>query len=141
MCSAELATGGRPALLIYGYRWLKRHATGIDDIVLIINDDTEIEPDFLANAAISNLQPRSLLLAQQYTAADRRLVEVGVKMDWKSFIHTTTRGVSPFTCRLTRGLFLRVRDLLEIGGFIATLCPIINPIMNSRCEPIGWALI
>jgi GT2 family glycosyltransferase len=108
--------------LDYGYRWLKRHANGSDDIVLIINDDTEIEADFLANG-VAHLQPRSLLLAQQYTVANRCLVEVGVDMDWKSFTHTTTLRPNAVNCQPTRGLFLRVEDLREIGGFHPTLLP------------------
>jgi hypothetical protein len=126
--------------LDYGYRWLKRHANGIDDIVLIINDDTEIEPDFLANG-VAQHQPRSLLLAQQYTRANRRLVEVGVNMDWKRFTHITTLRPNAVNCQPTRGLFLRLGDLREIGAFIRRSCLIINPIMNSRCGQRGWDLI
>jgi len=108
--------------LDYGFRWLKHHADDVDDIVLIINDDTEIEADFLANG-VANLCPRSLLLAQQYTAANRRLVEVGVIMDWKRFIHATTLRRNAVNCQPTRGLFLRVGDLREIGGFHPALLP------------------
>src|SRR5690349_15986687 len=48
-----------------GYRWLKRQALKADDLVLIINDDTQFEPDFLANA-VKATKPKSLLLAQLY---------------------------------------------------------------------------
>jgi len=63
------------------------------------------------------------LLAEQYTAANRRLDEVGVTMDWKRFIHTTTLRRNAVNCQPTRGLFLRVGDLREIGGFHPTLLP------------------
>jgi GT2 family glycosyltransferase len=105
-----------------GYLWLKQHATLTSDVALIINDDVEIEPDFLANA-ISHLAPRSLLTAQQYTASDRRLVEVGIILDWVRFTHSRTLSEPAVNCQSTRGLFLRVSDLMEIGGFHPKLLP------------------
>ena len=108
--------------LHHGYRWIKRHANNKDDVVLIINDDTEIEAEFLKNG-VAALRPRSLLLAQQYTAADRRLVEVGATIDWRKFTHNTTLKQNFVNCQPTRGLFLRVKDFFEIGGFHPILLP------------------
>src|SRR6266702_7072869 len=91
-------------------------------MVLIINDDTEFGPDFLANA-VKALAPRSLLLAQLYNQAGE-FVEAGVRWNWGKFDWAGVKqGEGGINCFSTRGLFLWARDFREIGGFHPTLLP------------------
>jgi len=105
-----------------GYKWLKRSGIPADDIVLITNDDTEFAPDFLAKGAAS-LKPRSLLLAQLYNLATGEFCEAGVQWDWRKFDWAAVKDGEGINCFSTRGLFLRVGDFLEIGGFHPVMLP------------------
>jgi GT2 family glycosyltransferase len=107
-----------------GQRWLLGRRPTADDIVVIANDDTRFDADFLAagRAALAGSR-RKLLLAQLYTDGSGELVEVGVDVDWRRL---KTRGVKDPTavnCFSTRGLFVRAVDFLDIGGFHTRLLP------------------
>jgi GT2 family glycosyltransferase len=104
-----------------GYLWLTRHDEHSDDLVLIINDDTEFASDFLERA-VRVMQPRSLLLAQLYSQAGE-LVETGVRWDWRTFNWKGVKETDGLNCFSTRGLFLWARDFREIGGFHPVLLP------------------
>lgn len=105
-----------------GYRWLRQQNAKPDDIVLIINDDTEFAPDFL-DAALHALKPRSLLLAGLYNLATHDFVEAGVHWNPWSLTFAGVKTETDINCFSTRGLFLRVGDMLEIGGFHPVLLP------------------
>jgi GT2 family glycosyltransferase len=107
-----------------GQRWLLGRRPTADDIVVIANDDTRFDADFLAagRAALAGSR-RKLLLAQLYTDGSGELVEVGVDVDWRRL---KTRGVKDpkaVNCFSTRGLFVRAVDFLDIGGFHTRLLP------------------
>lgn len=106
-----------------GYLWLASHAAP-QDVVLILNDDTTFEPGFLAEAlqALEG-RPRTLLLAQLYSAETGKFVEAGVAVDWASLRFHGVTDPARINCFSTRGLFMRVRDMLEIGGFHPILLP------------------
>jgi GT2 family glycosyltransferase len=109
------------------YLWLQSrprdgHESG--EVVLIINDDTEFEPDFLAQgrAALAGT-PRALLLAQLYSSRTREFLDAGMKVDWRKLQFLPTRDPSEVDCFSTRGLFLRLADFLALGGFHPILLP------------------
>lgn len=104
-----------------GYRWLKRQVLRTDDLVLIINDDTQFDADFLANA-VNAIKPKGLLLAQLYNQAGE-FVEAGVVWDWARFDWSGVKSVEGINCFSTRGLFLQWGDFREIGGFHPILLP------------------
>ena len=106
------------------YLWLRQRDVSADDLVLIANDDTEFEPDFLANAreAMSGAR-RSLLLAQLHDRASGALVEVGVHVDWRTMRFTGVVEPERVNCQATRGLFMYAREFLELGGFHPRLLP------------------
>lgn len=136
--TAEMARGLAPTLIVLrgagswwwagslqqGYRWLRRANAKPDDIVLMINDDTEFEVDFLDAAATALAdKPRSLLLAQLYDIATGAFVEAGAHADWGQLVFTSAADVQEINCFSTRGLFLRVADMIEIGGFHPLVLP------------------
>jgi GT2 family glycosyltransferase len=106
-----------------GYLWLKSGDIDRSDVVLLINDDTEFEPTFLEKA-MSLLQGKSrILLFAQNRSRQTGRTYFGFHVDWPRFRieHATTpEEIGAFP---TRGLFLRVGDFLEIGGFHPKLLP------------------
>lgn len=108
-----------------GYLWLKEHRPADDDVVLIANDDTEMEKDYLATAVlILRDNPGSLLVSRCYDRLTKKLVDPGTyHMDFSNLAFTTVDGAGEINCSSTRGLFLRVSDMLAIGGFYPKLLP------------------
>jgi GT2 family glycosyltransferase len=125
-----------------GYLWLKRHPEHSDDLILIINDDTEFAPDFL-ELAVRATRPGSLLLAQLYDQHGR-LLEAGVRWNWAdcSWVVAQQSEGGP-NCFSTRGLFLRMRDFLRVGGFHPVLLPhyLSDYEFTMRAHRKGLALI
>ncbi len=107
-----------------GYRWLKARNVFPEDMVLIINDDTEFDSDFLETGVSILRQIRdTLLLAQCYSRVNEQLLDAGVHVDWKKLSFTQASGPNEINCLSTRGLFMRVGDFLKIGGFYPRLLP------------------
>lgn len=107
-----------------GYLWLRRSQARPDDIVLMINDDTTFEPSFL-QSAVEALEgrERTLLLAQLFDSETRQFVEAGVNADWSLLRFRGVKDPAEINCFSTRGLFLRVSDMIAIGGFHPVLLP------------------
>jgi GT2 family glycosyltransferase len=108
-----------------GYRWLQTHDESGDGVVLIINDDTEIAPDYLSTALeILHNKQRTLLVSRCYDRKTGELVDPGtyqIRFDKLGF--STIDGTGEVNCSSTRGLFLRTGDLFAIGGFYPRLLP------------------
>jgi GT2 family glycosyltransferase len=107
-----------------GMDFLRGGAAAPDDVVLIMNDDTRFEPDFIERgmAALAG-RPRSILLAQLYDAKSRKFLESGVHVDWRTMQFRAVGNSERPNCFSTRGLFVRFADMLEIGGFRPVLLP------------------
>lgn len=107
-----------------GYDWFKKKGMKTADVVLIANDDTEFEFDFLEKG-IKHLRqnPDALVLASCYDRKTRNWLESGVNVDWskRTFIPATTPD--DINCLSTCGLFLYVDSLFRIGGFRPLLLP------------------
>jgi GT2 family glycosyltransferase len=103
---------------------LRKQAPSRSEVVLFINDDTEIDPEFLARglASLSN-HPNGLVLARAFDKRDGRLVDQGVHVDWAKFTFAQSSAAEGVNCLSTRGLFLRLGDVDAIGGFRPTLLP------------------
>ena len=108
-----------------GYKWLKEHKLPINDIVLIINDDVTFEPDFLQKAvALLSANPRTLFLAKSYSQETGEFLDGGTHVDLKYLrFEQNPEDGSKINCLSTRGLFFKVGDFLEIGGFHPVLVP------------------
>lgn len=105
-------------------RWLERLGPKDADLVLIANDDTVFEEDFLAaGRAALDAAPRSLLLAQLHSQRTGDLEEVGVHVDWGKLEFRGVLEAARVNCFSTRGLFLRARDFISIGDFHPKLLP------------------
>ena len=107
-----------------GYLWLQKRGVSNSSVILIINDDTVFDPEFIEKALLLFMgQLRMLLLAQCYSLQDGRLIDSGLHLDWQAFtcLHAEDPGL--INCMSTRGLFLRWSDFTEIGGFFPKLLP------------------
>ena len=107
-----------------GYLWFKAKKQAVDDLVLMINHDTEFDPDFFEKAIdVLSTRSRTLLLARVYSKQSHQFVEAGVHADWQRLTFEHTENPDRINCLSTRGLFLRVGDLMDIGGFHSVLLP------------------
>jgi GT2 family glycosyltransferase len=107
-----------------GYDWLRTRTRAGNEVVLIMNDDTRFEPDFLAagRAALAR-HPRALLLAQAYDERSGAFLDAGARADWKRLQFHPVSDPAQADCFSTRGLFLRLEDFLALGGFHPRLLP------------------
>lgn len=108
-----------------GYLWLKKRDMAANDVVLIINDDTEIGPEYLTTGLeILKSNPHTLLVTRCYDRRTAQMVDPGTyHLDFKTRAFTTVDGDGEINCSSTRGLFMRVSDMLSIGGFYPRLLP------------------
>lgn len=107
-----------------GLQWIKENEIREDKLVLIMNDDTKFEADFLATAeTLLADQKRTLLLAQCHSQQTGELIDAGIHVDWAKLSHEQAASTDQINCLSTRGLFLRLSDLYEIGGFRPHLLP------------------
>jgi GT2 family glycosyltransferase len=107
-----------------GYRWLRERNVPDTDIVLIINDDTEFDADFLRTGVdVLREQPITFLLAECYERNSGAQIDAGIHVDWKRFRFEQPAENKPLNCLSTRGLFFRIRDFFRTGGFHPILLP------------------
>jgi GT2 family glycosyltransferase len=107
-----------------GYRWLRREKPHGQDIVLIMNDDTEFEVDFLERGLrILHNHPNALLLAQCCSRSTGALLDRGVHADWERLTFVQAEKPEDINCLSTMGLFMQVRDFFRVGGFHPNLLP------------------
>ena len=106
------------------YAWLQSRPRDGSEIVLIMTDDTQFEPDFLAaGRAALGRAPRALLRARQHSGATGEYLDAGAKTVWSKLQFIPTRDPDEVDCLGTRGLFLRLDDFLALGGFHPRLLP------------------
>jgi GT2 family glycosyltransferase len=107
-----------------GYDWIKQNHVSPSDLVLIMNDDTVFESDFLERgASIVPRQGKTLVLAQCYDRQVNELIDCGISIDWRRLSFERARTVEDINCLSTRGLFLLAGDFMEIGGFYPRILP------------------
>jgi GT2 family glycosyltransferase len=105
-------------------RWLKRRPSAPGDLVLLANDDTTFEPDFLASArAAMPDDTRALLLAQPFSAETGEAAAIGVHVEWRKLAFTPAFEPQDIDCFPTRDLFLRREDFVELGRWHTILLP------------------
>lgn len=107
-----------------GLNWLEKHSPEPTDIILMINDDVFIKPDFLSSGVDFLLQfPNSLLQANFFDEKTGGVVEMGRSADFKKFEFPITADQQSIKCLSTRGLFMRWDVCKKIGGFRPFLLP------------------
>lgn len=107
-----------------GYNWLIDNRIAEQNIILIMNDDTLFDRDFLYYG-LCYLQSNQnvLLMAECYDEITRKLHDRGVKVNWQKLTFEPAQSDDEINCLATRGLFLRMIDFVKIGGFYPRLIP------------------
>jgi len=105
-----------------GIDWLKNNAINSEDIVLMINDDVEMPPDFIETGC-ALLRPGMLLQAAIYDDTTREVLDIGVVYDEQKMVFRAPRLGESVNCLTTNGLFIRWQDLQIVGGFHPRLLP------------------
>lgn len=117
--NGELWWGGA---LHEAYKWIKNNAKK-DAYIMIANDDTEFEPNYIENA-ISFLQAKQHTLLTGYGISKQtgKVIDAAINFDFKKS-GFTKRNIGAGNCASTRSLFFRVTDFLLIGGFHPRVLP------------------
>jgi len=127
-----------------GYAWLRVQPAYGGEVVLIMNDDTQFGPEFLAagRAALA-AAPRSLLLARRHDARTGEFLDAGAKAVWSELRFLPVRDPAEADCFSTRGLFVRLEDFLALGGFHPVLLPhyASDYEFTMRARRRGYALV
>lgn len=107
-----------------GYEWLQTQPRRQDDVVLIINDDTEFAPDFLEiGVALLRASPRTFYCAQGFDLVTGSPEEAGRSVDWRRMTFEPARAPEEINCVSTRGLFMWAADFDKTSGFRPKLLP------------------
>jgi GT2 family glycosyltransferase len=126
------------------YRWLSERDLDPHDLVLIANDDTRFDADFLAagRAALAGRR-RTLLLAQLYAGDSGEFIELGVHVNWRRLKFKGVKDPERVNCFSTRGLFMAATDFLALGGFHPRLLPhyLSDYELTIRAHRRGYALV
>src|SRR6185436_12783241 len=107
-----------------GYKWLKGIENTNEKYVLIMNDDTEFENNFLEKfVEMISKMPETFLLAPAYSMENSSLIDQGVYFDFKNFILHKAETQSQIAFLSTRGLIMHLKDFLDSNGFRYKLLP------------------
>ncbi|MCF8069587.1 MAG: glycosyltransferase [Desulfobacterales bacterium] len=107
-----------------GFNFLKKKGISHDSNILIINDDVTFGKEFLAKGiSILEENMQTLLLAQFQEEDASPPKETGFHIDLKKFSFSKASSPEEINCLSTRGLFLKWRDFVDIGGFHPTILP------------------
>jgi GT2 family glycosyltransferase len=108
-----------------GLNWLKtKSEVRKSDLILIINDDTEFDNDFLAmGLQLMSMSSQTFIQAQAYSKQTKQLIDIGVSIDWSNMTFSSVIDSNKLDCLSSRGIFLRVQDLDIVGGFYPKLLP------------------
>ncbi len=106
------------------YLFLTKKAVEATDYVLIMNNDTNFESDFIQSGieVIKN-DPRTLLTANAYSLETKELADAGVTIDWDIFDFKPSDTPEQINCLSTRGLIMHFSAFKELGGFHPFLLP------------------
>ena len=106
-----------------GIKWLKKN-TSQDALVIFINDDVIFDNNFLEiGVGIIERKKNTLLLAKLIDTNTGIIKESGVSADLSKLSFKVAENSNNINCLSTRGLFLRLEDINNIGGFYPNILP------------------
>ncbi len=113
----------------YGYQWLKKRENEIlNDIVLLINDDVVFEKDYLFKGYhLIKDSDKTLIQSACYDLETNQPLDMGGYVDWQKLklyqpVHHI-ESVCRINCLSGRGLWIKARDFVELGGFYPERLP------------------
>lgn len=106
-----------------GYKWLKKNAKK-DDIVLICNDDTYYEENFLEKGVILlGEQDSYVLTACGYSVRSGNLIDGAVMFNYSTGTSIVLEPGKEGNCASTRSIFIPWEVFKKTGGFHPILLP------------------
>ena len=127
-----------------GIEWLRSNNCQVNSIVLIINDDTEFETDFLEKGvSIISFRRDMIVKPYGYDCVKGHLVDAGISFDWFSLSGALAIANKEVDCFSTRGIFLTMSTLNKIGGFYPRLLPhyLSDYEFTLRAKSKGFSLV
>ena len=107
-----------------GLQFVKSRDPHPDDLILLINDDTEIQEDFILNGVhLIAQQPGRLLLAKSRNHQNNSFQEVGSKIFWPLFRISKAKNDEDINCAPSRGLLFQWNAYLRIGAWVPKILP------------------
>lgn len=107
-----------------GFEWLKSEEIDRDDCVLIINDDTLFDENYLLNGLnLLKENSKSLLISECFFLETKEIFDRGIVFDNRVFTFRRSEDNSETNCASTRGLFINAGDFIDLGGFYPKLLP------------------
>lgn len=108
-----------------GFDWLlSQNDIDENDIIMVINDDTVFESDYLNNATrVLKENPGALVGSICYSLQTNEVLDAGVRVDWSKYSFFVSYDGKGINCLSTRGLFMSFSDFKLLGGFYPKLLP------------------
>ena len=107
-----------------GINWLKHNDVKGSDIVLMVNDDIIFDRFFLEKGVnLLKMKQHSLLKTQVFEIKSGRLFTMLSKANVNNLTFQKANSLEEINCCDTRGLFLKISDLINIGNFYPKLLP------------------
>lgn len=107
-----------------GYKYLKALPLLPNSFVLILNQDVDVEKNFLESGVESiNRLKVDLLGAASFSKITKKIEDTGVFWNWSDSSCRGAADPQEINCLSTRGLLIRGKVFLELGGFRPWLLP------------------
>ena len=107
-----------------GYKYINSIKTNEDDVILILNDDTQFDKNYLQNGInIIRSNKKTLVGSISYSKQSNKLIDCGKMINWKKYYIEDVSYGEKIECLSTRGLFIPILGFKEIGGFHPYLLP------------------
>jgi GT2 family glycosyltransferase len=108
-----------------GYLWIKKNVVSAEGHhVLIMNNDTSFEPDFIAEGITEiDKKDKALLTAYAYNQISKIIIDKGTHVNWDKFQFSAAQHDADINCLSTRGLIMKMSTFKSLGGFYPILLP------------------
>lgn len=136
--TAEMATGHLPGTAVLrgkgnwwwagslqqGLDWLRREGIAEEALILMINDDLKVGPEYLERAVrLMAGKQKTFLLSQFHGAIEGIAEENGTHVDLQTLDFSVAESPDQINCLSTQGLFAYWKDVEAVGDFHPRLLP------------------
>lgn len=106
-----------------GFDWFIKNANN-DDLVLIINDDVVICPDYLEiGSKLLDENIDAIIGSISYSMQTNEKADSGIRLLWNPLRFLRVENSKDINCFSTRGIFLKLKTIKKIGGLHHVLLP------------------
>ena len=108
-----------------GFEYLRNKTHNKDEVVLLINDDVEFDAHFLQTAMKTMKEEKNKILLKSWCIDkySKQINDGYIHANLNKLTFKDTNNPKLANCASTRGLFLKVTDFINIGGFIPNKLP------------------